>query len=473
PTGAGLRDSRSARRVPLIVLTLVLVTVALYSPVGQYDFIYYDDPGYVSENPHVARGLSWSSLRWAFTTGHESNWHPLTWLSHMVDCQLFGLKPGPAPLVNLLFHTLNAALLFQVLRRLTGSLWRSALAAALFAWHPLQIHSVAWISERKNVLRTLFWLLAIWQYARYVQRPTKANYGLLAACVALGLMSKPMVVTLPCVLLLLDFWPLGRWPREAFTSSATFRATLGRLVGEKWPLFLLVALSCVVTILVQRAGGAVARLDNLPLQDRITNALVSYPWYAWKTFWPADLCVIYPMVRQPMWRAGGAFVVLAAVSLLAFRLAWRQPWFFVGWFLFLGTLVPVIGILQVGLQSHADRYMYIPGIGLFILIVWGIDTWLPAVRRHRGAAAGAAGVLLSGMLAATALHLPHWHDGESIMQRALAVTRNNIVAHDVLGIIYQKQGRLDEASRHLTAALRIDPRCVSSLNGMSHVLITQ
>ena len=327
---------------------------------------------------------------------------------------------------------------------------------------------MAWVAERKDVLSTAFGLLAIWQYARYVERPAKSAYGLMLLFFALGLTAKPMLVTLPFVLLLLDVWPLGRWPHDAFISAPAFLATAGRRVAEKWPLFLLTALSCVVTFLVQRASGAVSTLDYFPLPARLGNALVAYTWYVEKTFWPTDLCVIHPLERWSNWRLAAAIVLLVAGSGCAVRLLRRHPWLFVGWFWFLGTLVPVIGLVQVGGQAWAERYTYVPAIGLFIVLAWGAAVMLSELW-HRRVAAAVASLALCGAVMASALQLQYWRDSASLMGRAVQVTRNNVVAHTNYGYALMGLGRAKEAEPHFAAALRVNPRHTQAWNGLGNV----
>ena len=362
----------------LICLALALVTFALYAPMLRHGFINLDDQQYITANDHVRAGLTWSGVVWAFKTSEAANWHPLTWISHMTDCQMFGLNAGGHHLVNLLFHIANTLLLFFWLNKLTGALGRSFFVAALFAWHPLHVESVAWAAERKDVLSAFFWMLALIAYARFanlskVQSPkSKVFYILALFLFACGLMSKPMVVTLPFVLLLLDFWPLQRFPISDFRFPVFFR-----LVLEKIPFFALAFASCLITYLVQKSGGATWSQAALPFHARIANALVAYVRYISKTFWPADLAVIYPYSRHwPAVLVGGAALVLAAWTGLFLWRARRNPHLIVGWLWFLGTLVPAIGLVQVGSQSMADRYTYIPGIGLFIVIVWGANDLL-------------------------------------------------------------------------------------------------
>jgi len=359
-------------RPRLLALLLAFITFAAFLPATRFVFINYDDNDYVTANPPVQAGLSWAGVKWAFTTWHANNWHPITWISHMADCSLFGLNPGGHHLVNVLFHTANTVLLFVLVLRLTGALWPAAFVAALFGWHPLHVESVAWIAERKDVLSTFFALLALLGYAKYVaaakiQNPkSKVFFAGSLLAFALGLLAKPMLVTLPFVLLLLDYWPLQRFSLSAFRLSLLF---------EKFPFFLLTALSCMLTFLAQsqvvHGSSAVMSLGSVPLHYRLKNMPVAYVEYLWKLVWPAKLAVFYPLADIiPPVRVAGAVAVLLLISVVVWR-CWRtRPYLPVGWLWFLGTLVPVIGLVQVGIQSIADRYTYVPLIGLFILVTW-------------------------------------------------------------------------------------------------------
>jgi tetratricopeptide (TPR) repeat protein len=434
----------------VVCLALALMTLLVYLPMIQHGFVNYDDADYIIMNPHVNSGSSWPNIIWAFGHTHADYWIPLTWISHMIDCQLFGLNPPGHHLTSLLFHTTNTLLLFFLLSRLTGALWRSAFVAALFAWHPLHVESVAWASERKDVLSAFFWLLAMLAYARYtdlskVQGPkSKAFYVLALFFFACGLMSKPMVVTLPFVLLLLDFWPLQRLNRF----------TIRRLLLEKIPFFALTIASCVVTSFTQK--GAI--WSGLPLNFRAANALVSYLRYVSKTFWPADLAVIYPYPHH--WPLGLVIVAglfLAAWSVLFIIRAKRNPYLFVGWFWFLGTLVPVIGLLQSGLQSMADRFTYIPSIGLFILVVWGGNDLL-ALTPHKNRIASLFGIVaLGGCLVVTSIQLRYWENSVKLFTHTLDVTTDNYLAEDCLGQTLERLGRTDDALALYAESVRVEP----------------
>jgi len=474
-----------AGRPDVMSLLLALATLACFWPVAFHDFVNYDDADYVGSNPHVLDGLSWAGLSWAFTTGHASNWHPLTWISHMLDVQLFGLWPGGHHLISLALHLANTLLLFAVLRRMTSAYWRSALVAALFALHPLRVESVAWISERKDVLSTFFLLLTLGAYARYAltdagsataaavdsqspahgietgtSRPGRRLwYVLTFFLLALGLMSKPMLVTAPFLLLLLDYWPLRRL-------SA---ATVVRLVLEKAPLLILSLLSSVVTFLVQRKGGAVS--TSLPLVDRIANALVSYVRYLGKMVWPSHLSVLYPHPGQwPLWETLGAAVILLGLTIGIVGWARRQRYCFVGWFWFVGGLVPVIGLVQVGIQSMADRYTYWPMIGLFILLVWGGADLVPLGWLRSPGFTGGILALLVGCGYLTVRQVGFWRNSETLFSHAVAVTKDNYLAYNNLGFYLSNQGRNDAAIENYRASLRINPNYVDALNNMGFAL---
>jgi tetratricopeptide (TPR) repeat protein len=471
-------------------LLLALVTLLVYLPASRDGFVNYDDQDYVTENSVVQKGLTWTGIKWAFTTGHASNWHPLTWLSHMADCELFGLNPGAHHLVNVLFHTVNAVLLLLLLFRMTGALWPAAFVAALFAWHPLHVESVAWISERKDVLSTFFALLTLLAYARYAQhvtsdmcQVTRTNsasspvtrhpsrfYWLALLFFALGLMSKPMLVTLPFVMLLLDYWPLHR------LSSGTGRpATALHLAWEKWPFFLLTIVSCVVTFLVQsqRSGDAVASLELVPLHYRFCNALVSYGLYLLKMVWPVGLAVFYPLPGHLTWILMAAItsaVILVIISSFVWQAGRAHAYLPVGWLWFLGTLVPVIGLVQVGGAALADRYTYIPSIGVFIAVTFGLCDLADRFQFPKKAIATAAVLILTTCLILTENQLRYWHDSETLFAHALAVTKNNHVAHVNLGVALEQKGKLNEALAEYRAAEQLAPELYHIHNNLGNLL---
>ncbi len=441
---------------------LVLATCVTFWPVLRCDFINYDDPDYVTANTHVQNGLTWAGVVWAFTTNHVANWHPLTWLSHMLDCQLFGVNPAAHHAVNLLLHAASVVLLFVLLNRMTGAVWRSAIAAALFALHPLRVESVAWVAERKDTLAALLWLLTVWAYVRYVSQRNAARFGLVIAFFALGLMAKPMLVTLPFVLLLLDYWPLKRNASGGSITNGRPLASLLRqwrpLLIEKWPLFALALVSSLVTFFAQKSGGTVASVTQLSLGARFGNAVISYVRYLGKLIWPTDLAVIYPYpTAWPSWQIVGGIGVLAAISALAWLTAKRRPYLLIGWLWFLGTLVPVIGLVQVGRQAMADRYTYIPMIGLGVMLVWGAADLLTRVRRGNLIGGGLAALALAGCALATRQQLNYWRDGCTLFTHTLAVTKGNALAQNNLGTALAALGRRDEALLHYAEAVRLQP----------------
>ena len=453
---------------------LALVTLAVYLPVTRDGFLNYDDDDYVTNNRVVENGLTWSGVKWAFTTWHASNWHPLTWLSHMADCQCFGLNSGAHHFVNVLFHAANAVLLFALLLRLTDKIWPAALIAALFAWHPLHVESVAWISERKDVLSTFFALLALLAYARYAQKNCRRSFWLALFFFALGLMAKPMLVTLPFVFLLLDFWPLKRVGgcklQVASCEAPNLQpSTFNLQLIEKGPFFLLTAISCAVTFLAQR-GEAVVSLANVSLRYRLENAPVAVVRYLLKIFWPADLAIIYPLPEKI-----SALTVAAAAAVLIFISAavWlarkRGPYLLIGW-LWFGTLVPVIGLVQVGGAALADRYTYLPAIGIFIAVVFGLGDLRERFQIPKPAVAATAILILAGCIFATENQLRFWRDSETLFRHALAVTQDNDIAHVDLGVALDQQGRTAEALEEYRAAAKIAPRRYQIHNNIGNLL---
>ena len=443
-----------------ICIGLFLLVLCTFWPSLGNGFVNYDDDLYVAANGHVQSGLSWAGARWAFCTPVAANWHPATILSHMLDCQLFGLKPWGHHLTSVWLHAVNTVLVFLVFRRMTGALWRSLLVAALFGLHPLRVESVAWVAERKDVLSTFFFMLTLWAYVRYaqeskVQSPkSKVAYVLALVFFACGLMSKPMLVTLPFVLLLLDYWPLGRNAECGMRNAEPGAGgkVQGRtwpwmkLVREKAPFFLLAAIASAVTLITQHRAKALATVENIRLIDRLANALVSYCRYLAKFLWPAKLAVFYPEpVKWPTATVLLAGLLLLGISIMAVALRHRHRYLPVGWLWSLGTLVPVIGLVQVGAQAMADRYTYVPLIGVALLLVWGMHE-LTSRWQFRAvllSAAAAAGMILC--VALTRRQIGHWRDTETLFRHALAVTDDNWVAHHNLGDALEKRGRLDEA----------------------------
>ena len=449
------------RRDHVIGVALAVAVLAVFGPALRYGFVDYDDPEYLLLNPHMQRGLTPESVAWAFTSLEQNNWHPLTWLSHLADVSLFGWRPGGHHLTSLLLHAANSVLLYFVLKRLTRAVWPSAFVAALFALHPMHVESVVWVSERKDVLSTLFWLLAMLAYARYAARPGAARYALVAALMALGLAAKPMLVTLPLVLLLLDAWPLGRLKS---------RADLGRLALEKAPLVVLSAVSSLVTLAAQQ--GAMFYAQDMPLSLRLANAAVSCATYVARMFWPSGLAVLYPYPPEiPAWQWAAAGATLAALTAAALMEGRRRPYLAVGWLWFLVTLVPVLGLVQVGLQSMADRYTYVPFIGLFIAVAWGAADAAAARLGVRRAAGPAAAVVLLACAALSARQVTFWQDSKTLFQRALDVTPDNALMEFNLGVILNDEGRRDEAVEHWLRAVRIAPRHAPALTNLGMALL--
>jgi len=470
----------------LICLLLVLTILIVFRQVVNYDFTNYDDDNYVTENRHVQNGLTRANVIWAYSNFKPSYWMPIVWLSFMLDFDLYGLNPRGYHLTNMLLHMANTLLLFLIFKKLTGAVWKSAFIAALFALHPLNVESVAWVAERKNVLSTFFWMLTILTYIYYVARPSIKKYVLIPLTFTFGLMAKPMVVTLPFVLLLLDYWPLERcqpdqWlnsnhsPRSKSFSAPERRTPTLRLVLEKTPLFVLAAIVCVMTFLAQQSSGATKSMGQYPLTDRIANAFVSYASYIGKMIWPEDLAVFYPHPGNsvPLWQLTGVALLLTCVSILLMRAARRHPYFVVGWFWYLGTLFPAIGLVQSGDQGMADRFTYVPLIGLFIMITWGaselVKTW-----RHRGMIlAVTASTLLLTFAICSALQVRYWENNITLFTHALKVTENNFLAHNNLGAGMAGEGRLDEAIVHFREALRISPNFVRAHYNLGLALAKQ
>ncbi len=445
---------------------LALATLILYQPVLHYQFLNYDDNEYVTENSHVQAGLTWGNVGWAFTTFHASNWHPLTWISHMADYQLFGPHAGGHHYSNVLFHAANAVLLFLLLERATQAFWRSLIVAGLFALHPLNVETVAWIAERKSLLSALFSFLTVAAYGWYAAAPNSRRYGVMAAAFALALMSKPMAVALPLILLLLDYWPLGRlgFDEQGIAAGSPGGANWKRkswlLVLEKTPLFVMSAASAWVTLLAQKSGGSVAVSTALPLAVRLKNAAVSYVMYIEKAFWPARLAVFYPHPANSLtwWKTVVAVAILGGITFLAAKLR-RRRYVLVGWLAFLVMLVPVIGIVQVGRQAMADRYAYLPLIGLFILVVWGTAELSERLVIAPGLRAAAAVAVLVAMASATSLALPYWRDSVTLLTRARQLASiPDPEIEESLGQALDLAGRPDEALQHFMAARELNSR---------------
>jgi len=458
----------------ILCVALIAVTIGVFLQTADHRFINFDDPGYVTENPRVKGGLTGENVAWAFSATAMSNWHPLTWLSHMTDVQLFGLNPRGHHLTSVFLHVATTALLFFLLAQITGAPWQSLFVAALFALHPLHVESVAWVAERKDVLSGFFWFLTLLLYARYVERPGHVRYLLALLSFAAGLMAKPMLVTLPVVMLLLDGWPLKRFTWGEAREGAAPKNSLAALVIEKIPFFLLAAMSSAVTIHAQHAGGALKTLEAAPFGPRLANAPVAYATYITKTFWPLDLALLYPFSSSiPAWRIVGALVVLGLVTVGLLRVRRRHPYMLAGWCWFLVTLLPVIGLVQVGGQSMADRYTYIPLTGLFIMVGWGIPDLLQGLRYRQVLLAVLAGSVLFASAALTWRQLGYWKGNLSLYRHTLDVTTGNYLILNNYGIALAQEGRLDEAILQYQEALRIWPNSANAHVNMGAALAHQ
>ena len=459
--------SQTGRKGLLVLLIggLLATVLATFSGVASADFVNYDDPDYVSENPYVRAGLSADGVRWALTSTFAANWHPITWLSHMLDVQMFGLAAGQHHVSSVLYHALATVLLFVALVRLTGGtrevIHRAAFVAALFAVHPLHVESVAWIAERKEVLSAAFWMATLLAYGGYARKPGPGRYVLVLACLSIGLAAKPMLVTLPFVLLLLDVWPLGRWRKE----------TRRGLMMEKLPLGAVAAASSAITVIVQRSSGAVQDVTAIGVGDRLANAVLTYWTYLAKTVWPVNLAAFYPHAgAQSVPLVVAAAAALVVVSVAAFVARQRAPFLFVGWFWYVGTLVPVIGIVQVGNQAAADRYTYIPLIGIFIAIAWGVSELLRRWPARKVVLPAAAVIAIGGLLPVARAQTATWHDSATLWRHALSVTRDNYFAHGGLGAALVAQGNADQAEREFAEALRLKPDLADVHNDLGSLL---
>jgi len=503
------------RTVLLVALCLVAAIIIVYGKARNFDFVGYDDELYVTQNHYVQKGISLEGIKWAFTTFHSANWHPLTWLSHMLDCELYRLNPAGHHWTNVEFHAANALLLLFILFKMTGALWQSAFVAALFALHPLHVESVAWVAERKDVLSTFFGLLSIVTYYQYVKKSSAGYYLLVIILLSLSLMAKPMLVTLPFVLILLDLWPLKRFQfqgdfylKPGKSNSDVIRRNY-RIIIEKIPLFIPVAISCVITFFAQKNEGAVKALLALPMKYRIENTVVSYVKYVLKTIWPHKLAVFYPHPGNtlPLWQIAGGALLIAAACYGAIRLAKQFPYILVGLFWYLGTLVPVIGLVQVGDQGMADRYTYIPLIGIFIIVSWGVPDLFKKLgarrsedRSRRSEVGGrksevenrrseilsgvgnyldkirfkgiflgiSVGIILAALSWNTFFQLNFWKNGITMFEHAVSVTRNNYIAENNLGTAIGSKD-LDKALFHYKAALKIKPDCAGALFNMGNI----
>ncbi len=461
----------------VICLVLTLATLVVYWPVKNHEFIKYDDDKYITDNRNVKSGLNPESIRWAFTTGHASNWHPVTWMSHMLDCQIFGQNAGAHHLVNVFFHIINTLLLFIVLKRMTKALWLSAFVAALFGLHPLHIESVAWAAERKDVLSTFFWMLTMWAYVCYAEHPKVTRYLLALLFFIVGLMAKPMLVTLPFVLLLLDYWPLervrfGKLINEESQENSIQRKSISHLLIEKIPFIFFSIVSCVVTFIVQRRTGAVQTIDTIDIKSRLCNAVVAYIGYIGKMIWPDNLAVLYPHPGNSlsMSKVVVCGLLLILLSICFIFLARRHKYLVVGWLWYVGTLVPVIGLVQVGVQAMADRYTYIPLIGLFIIAAWGVSDLFKSLSYRKVILGFCAVIILSAITIKTSQQLKYWQDSVTLFQHTLAVTQKNYVMHNNYANYLMDMGKLDDAVEHFNESLKIKPRAAEVHNNLGNAL---
>jgi tetratricopeptide (TPR) repeat protein len=458
----------------LISLFLILVTFAAYWQVRHHEFISLDDNLYVTENPHVQGGLSIKGLVWSVTRSYAGHWHPITWLSHMLDTDLYGLNPGGHHMTNVLFHAANTLLLFLLFQKMTGAVWRSGFVAALFALHPLHVESVAWVAERKDVLFTFFWMLTLWAYLFFVKRQNFKRYLLVLLCFILSLMSKPMAVTLPFVLLLMDYWPLSRFKLEKWTDIVQQKRLLSRIILEKVPLFFLTAGFSIFTLLSHWKGGALTSFAKIPLGMRVGNALVSFIGYITKMIWPANLAVLYPHpMILPIWEIAGAALLLTILTALMFVAGRRRPYLLVGWLWYLGTLFPVMGLVQAGVQAMADRFAYIPLIGLFIIVAYGVPDLLARWRYRRIALATSSGLVLSMLMLTTLSQVKLWQNTVTLFSHTLEVTGDNPIIHNNLGVTLMKQGEEKEAWAHYIRALEINPNYADAQYNLGALLVRQ
>jgi Flp pilus assembly protein TadD len=459
-------------QVIFICLTLVMLSFIAYEPMRHNGFVDYDDKDYVTRNAQVLKGITTEGVIWSFTeTNLTSNWHPLTWLSHMLDVELFGVKPFYHHLNSLLFHIVNALLLFWILNKMTKAEWQSFFVAAAFALHPLHVESVAWVAERKDVLSIFFWSLTIAAYIRYSANPTIRRYALVVLCFILGLMAKPMLVTLPFVLFLLDYWPLERFGRGQQYSRGLIR----RLIAEKIPLLLLSTVFSVIAYVVQQHAGAMLRGKNYFLMSRISNACVAYVCYIGKLFYPVKLAVLYPHPGNnlPLWQPIAAFAVLIFITAVVFYFGLKKRFLLVGWLWYLGTLVPVIGLVQVGSQAMADRYTYLPSIGIFVMLAWGIGELFAGWKYRKVLIGLATCIVLIALITCTRIQLSYWQNTPALYKHTLEVTKNNYVIYNNYGLYLVEQGSLDSAVEMLERAVQIKPDYAAAFNNLGMALGSQ
>ena len=478
--------SRGIRSDIFVCLLLVTLTLSVYWQVNNHAFINFDDDVYVTNNPNVQAGLTLEGLKFAFSFVERTYWHPLSWLSHMLDCQLFGLNAGLHHLMNLIFHIANSLLLFVVLKRISGAHWQSAFVAALFALHPINVDSVAWVSERKNLLSTFFWLLTMFTYARYAERPSFYKYAIVFVTMALGLLAKPMLVTLPFVFLLLDYWPLRRFRfgqmgkgcdsgvGQSIFGSTTRSQTFG-LTLEKVPLLALAAFTINLSSSSVQEYGIVLSMESVSMKLRVFNALVSYIQYLGKMIWPQQLAIYYPFPKTiPLWQASAAFMLLVFISGLVIKALKRAPYLAIGWLWYLGTLVPVIGLMQAGLwPAMADRWAYVPAIGIFIMVAWGISDLAARWQFKKTWLSIAAATVILVFTVTTWLQVRIWADSITLFEHALKVTSNNFVAHNNLGTALKDQGRIAEAISQYREALRLFPGYAKAQNNIGAAMEDQ
>jgi tetratricopeptide (TPR) repeat protein len=458
--GVRVRNNKNNSRLFFFIcLFLIISILSVYWQVVGHDFINLDDDQYVTENYKIHSGLTWENIKWAFSSGHASNWHPLTWISHMIDCSLFGLDPAGHHAVNVILHIANTILLFVILNSMTNTLWQSAVIAALFALHPLHIESVAWIAERKDVLSTFLGLLTLFFYIKYVNKPDQKKYILVLIVFSLGLMAKPMLVTLPFVLLLIDYWPLKRFLTRKRNKQKDNHISR-QIFLEKLPMLVLVVFSCIITFLVQKHGGAVQSLEHISFPSRIANSSVSYVKYILKMFWPMRLAIYYPFPKMgiPFWQITGSILILGVTTFFIFYRRNRFPYLFTGWFWYLGTLIPVIGIVQVGGQAIADRYTYIPLIGLFIAITWTVSQISIRWKNRKVLLKLLTTIIIGTLICITWLQLRVWKNSKTIFEHTLKVTSDNELAHNQLGLALMKEGHWEKALFHYNKAIEITPQ---------------